>query len=792
MNRVSWSRVVLACVCCLVALSAGEHPGLSATPPWITLVTGSVLTGLLALRLLVLPLPLPRWSVFIVGLLVWSLCCHGEALSPFLSRQALANWAVFGGLLLALQSVQRNESNGRLLAWWMLALAAVLCALGAGPLRSADSHLKATFTNPDCFSLLPFSASLLALGLAASPSHSGRGRVGWPLLAVVLLLAGLYTGSRAGLVGWVVGFLSFLVFRLRAAGARRVALPLLLLGLAALGVLLVAGGSIPVVQRAQMFLTGRDPDASLSRFNVLVYGLRSWWRSPLLGAGPGCFALAYQQDRPPGGLDAFMNVAHNDFMQWLVETGWPGLLLWIGVAAVPLAEGSGGARGGLWAGACSAALCALTYSTLNVAAPVLADLLWLGALLGVVHLTRPRAAELGKRVSVLAGLVLLVCVAGALPFSYRTARVAQLKRLADDAQKQLDWEGAFGQLEQASALQPGNADLRLQMGQLAQHAYLFSGDAKWLTAEEDQLMQASQKNPSDVRVLMQLAAFYGAQQRHQDAREVLDRANRLASYSHDLQRARAWNQVLLGEFDQALKTLSRPDLIDSGGLAELVALNEMQKPGSADLLLRQVPAQQRKVTVQLLARASRVAAQTGKFEVSLRLLRSALKLQKNNSELQLQLAEVLNSSGQSAAAVEILEKLRSRSLKEEIPDELDRRVWQRWTEARLKLGPRSAVARGLEDFLAKEPRETWARVLLSQLLEEAGRRGDARAALRDGLNYDVDGSLRVALGDLYHKHRLDEVARSYYEEALPLTEDRKAVELKLSQLKTDSQGQNDI
>lgn len=164
-------------------------------------------------------------------------------------------------------------------------------------------------------------------------------------IAGLQIFAILATKSRAGLAGTlmvVLVGLALLVGREERRGHRAVAL--LLIAMLVLPALFLAGPSL--VER----------HAALSQEWTAEAGRAAVWRAtsgmvadfPLFGAGGGSFAEAFRRYRTEE-IRAYYDYTHNDYLQVLAETGFPGLalaLLPVLLVALPVARGIAARRGG--------------------------------------------------------------------------------------------------------------------------------------------------------------------------------------------------------------------------------------------------------------------------------------------------------------------------------------------------------------------------------------------------------------------------------------------------------------
>jgi O-antigen ligase len=255
-----------------------------------------------------------------------------------------------------------------------------------------------TYRDPNAF------ASTLLLALPLTLPFYGRATTFWKRLPLYLFtgcasLCIILTGSRTGFVGLgCFGLLCLLLSRSRAK------MVILLGGVALLSVVLMPG------YLQDRFLTLVDPsygprnaqESVEGRLGGFVEGVRLWGENPLVGVGPGAFALA-----SGGGFQA-----HNVYGQVMSEMGAVGVVAFLGVLGCFLANWletrklcrrrPERARDFLYQTSRSVAVCVLLLLFTGWAGHNLYryNWLWLGAFqLIALHCLRERAA-LGARQAV--------------------------------------------------------------------------------------------------------------------------------------------------------------------------------------------------------------------------------------------------------------------------------------------------------------------------------------------------------------------------------------------------------
>lgn len=797
-RRIRLELAALGLAGSVLLLALLGNPGLTGTLPLGVMMLGGPLLGLAAVLLWRDGLRSLNRESLLVGLLLFTgMLSLSAAMTPYLAHAGLASLVLFVGLFLTLQ--RALTSLGRWCAFQGLLCAGMglsnLWALHLFVQEGGKAALKGNFTNPDCYSMLCLLGFFGALGL----SVHGTGKARWLALSSCLLAltSVLLTGSRSGLLGLLVGYVGFLLILAVSRQARwRTLASQMVISLSALLFLLAAlGSSLPLGERWARLAQGKDALAYKSRFDLARHGLKTFARRPLTGSGLGCFPRAYQQDRPPLMLgEDYMNAAHNDYYQWAIECGILGGSAWVLLllGSLGTAWGSYRAPTPLVAAQVGAILSYAVYAAFNPGTPVPTLLWWLGATLalsgGLRSLSTPpegmrRWAPGGFPWAVLLGsLGLWTSLWG-----WREWRAERLAGQARQLERVLDWEAAIETWQRSLKQQPENPETHLALAEVARKAYLFDEKEAWLKQWEGGLRAALEVDPRNLVALLRLARCLEDQRRVEEAGRVVTSARAFAPYSAPVHRAVARNLIFAGKPEEAVKVLSTLTStglsIDDHALGELIFWLEKQRSGRGVEYLAGLEGERRKELV--LAAASR-AEQEKQLAVALRLLEGGLKFQPREPELRYRRALCQGRLGSQRMELETLEQLR-RDPELLGREELREAVWQRWAQARRERGQPELVRAQLEDYLMSHPRSGWARVQLSQIHLEAGRKSESRAALREGLNYDGDGSLVLQLADLCQAQGLPELARGYYREAMGFPAVRARAEQALARLKVSPQ-----
>ena len=272
------------------------------------------------------------------GILAVQIALHTSAYRYATANSALI-YGVYGILsFLAVQSLQRS-SQVKALAWIFsifgstLALFSIVQSIaGNGKLYwlrtpRFGGWIYGPYVNHNHYAGLMEMLFPIALVLALS-RHPRRDVRYLPALAVVLMASTIFLcGSRGGMIAFVVQ-VATLGFIMKARKNRAtLTAPLVLVGIAAL--VLWAGGAAFMTRVASIHSEARSELNTGLRFRIYRDGLGMFTYKPVLGWGLGTFPTVYPQFRS-FYTNKFVNHAHNDYVQLLVETGLSGaiVILW--------------------------------------------------------------------------------------------------------------------------------------------------------------------------------------------------------------------------------------------------------------------------------------------------------------------------------------------------------------------------------------------------------------------------------------------------------------------------------
>ena len=280
---------------------------------------GTIIGGSTDLRI---ALALGGWAALTVPLSLWPAGSLGFLIDPF-AKTLILFWL--------LASVVVTSARLRWTAWCLVLMSAPLALTGVWNLLSGvfipdgnapgfariAGYAAPLTANPNDLALtlnliLPLGVALLLT--VRRPILTGV------VLAIMALdvLAVIATFSRGGFITLMTILVAYIV-RLAGRSPRVLLLPLLLL----LCVPLLPSGYLD--QMGTIADIGSDPTGSAQeRWSDLVAAGRLVQSSPITGAGVGMNALAMNAER-----GATWKMVHNVYLQYAVELGLPGLILFL-------------------------------------------------------------------------------------------------------------------------------------------------------------------------------------------------------------------------------------------------------------------------------------------------------------------------------------------------------------------------------------------------------------------------------------------------------------------------------
>jgi O-antigen ligase len=391
------------------------------------------------------PVPQPGAPEALLMLLAgWSAASLGWATNPALGG---ARVLLLGGMLGVARGLRAEVQGAESAARWLRGLLAagalavavdtVLIVMARPELQDSTlKHASQLFVHNNMAA--SFVMALVPLGLAALLLSTGIAR-----LALSLFLAGalsylLLLGSRAGVLGAVLGMLvtgGLFLLRERLHGAAPPGRRMLLVA----GALVLAAALLPLSESARglakdayytgVRLTGLDLGDTSFRPILWRKTLELSAEHPFGGVGAGNFPVVFPRFEHQKVAKPH---AHNDALQVLAELGVPGLLLFLGLLATTALSLWGALRGGdrvrfgVAAGLLGLLLVLVVGGLFEVPFALGATALTYAFVIGLCGVLQPTSwAPLPPRraiVAVICGALLTGLAAWRLPASYWMAR----------------------------------------------------------------------------------------------------------------------------------------------------------------------------------------------------------------------------------------------------------------------------------------------------------------------------------------------------------------------------------
>ena len=279
-----------------------------------------------------------RW----LGYIALAIAAAGCVETPENLRIFCAVLAVAGFLIAAMGIAQYLTAEGRLYWVWTL---------------ESGGRMFGPYVNRNHFAGLMELWCPLALGMALLPQHHLAQRWFWAVLALVMGGAVVLSGSRGGVLSLVAAVVAFaLLIAAQRAGKRAVVWLLAAMLFTGSAVLALERGEL--LQRYEAVLRPhlyQQEDAAAYRFAAWKDTVTLIRQTPVFGSGLDSFSTRFPAVRS-FSTDLIWTQAHNDFLQFVAETGLIGavLALWLlGAGAREtirnLARTSGTATGALLA-----------------------------------------------------------------------------------------------------------------------------------------------------------------------------------------------------------------------------------------------------------------------------------------------------------------------------------------------------------------------------------------------------------------------------------------------------------
>lgn len=345
--RARWSNSVLLASSCVVLLFAPLAFG--SVQPWSIFVLQAASTALLLawglrqwsnheIHFTPHPLYLPILSFLALALVQWlaGLTAYRHATSSLLLL-----YLSYGILAFVVTQTLRRSSQLDSLAWILCGYGAAVSALALLQGISSNGKLYWTwpleqggqmygpYVNHNHYAGLMEMLTPFPLVLAVSRFPRGNRRLVVAGVAALMASTIFLSGSRGGMIAFAVQ-VTVLILLVRPYGAiAKQKVPVAIFLVFVVGFLVWLGGSELTRRLTSIQSETRQELSGGVRLTIDRDCLRMWWTRPVLGWGLGTFPVVYPQFRS-FYTTFFVNDAHNDYLQLLVETGLAGaaIALW--------------------------------------------------------------------------------------------------------------------------------------------------------------------------------------------------------------------------------------------------------------------------------------------------------------------------------------------------------------------------------------------------------------------------------------------------------------------------------
>jgi O-antigen ligase len=224
-------------------------------------------------------------------------------------------FTVYGGVLAFFSILQGLAPNGKL--YWVF------------PLQNGG-FIYGPYVNHNHYAGLMEMLTPFPLVLAATSMTGGSRKIAIAAVAALMGASIFLSGSRGGMVAFFVQMLVLgaLLLRKREVGWQQ---PLMLAGFVAVVIIFLVwmGGNELTRRLISIHSEAREEITGGVRLKIDRDCLRMFLKRPFFGWGLGTFPTVYPQFRS-FYTNFFVNEAHNDYLQFLVETGLAGfsIALW--------------------------------------------------------------------------------------------------------------------------------------------------------------------------------------------------------------------------------------------------------------------------------------------------------------------------------------------------------------------------------------------------------------------------------------------------------------------------------
>jgi len=299
-------------------------------------VSKQVIDGEMKIRWNPLFLPLAAFGLLVVVQIVFRISAYPHdtvsqallyvsyAILCFLATQTLVRgsqarklamiFSVYGGTLAAFALIQGISSNGKL--YWIRQ-------------PRMGGWIYGPYVNHNHYAGLMEMLVPIPLVLSLTKLASTRARNVAAAAAAVMVGTIFISGSRGGMLAIVAELIFLAVLLVKQKRGLRTAIGLGLFLIIVVGLLTWVGGA-ELSKRISTFGANHSELSNDIRASINHDGLRMFLKRPTLGWGLGAFPIVYPQFRT-FYTNFFINEAHNDYLQLLVEMGLLGFatMVWL-------------------------------------------------------------------------------------------------------------------------------------------------------------------------------------------------------------------------------------------------------------------------------------------------------------------------------------------------------------------------------------------------------------------------------------------------------------------------------
>ncbi len=263
-----------------------------------------------------------RW----VGVLSVALVAGESVKSRTHLRQVCGSLAIAGVVIAVFAMAQYWAGNGKV--YWILEPA-------------QGGWMFGPYVNRNHFAGLMELWMPIALGLAMMPHNTFTRRWIWYLAALVMGTAVVLSGSRGGVIAITAEILLIALISAGFRGRRTlITLAVSLVLLAGAAALLGRGDAFDRYKQSFEVTKMQKEEAALNRVQAWKSAWTIFTRNPIAGTGLDTFVTHFPAVRE-FSTDKVWTHAHNDFLQFLSETGIIGVALAVWILSVGAREGWG-------------------------------------------------------------------------------------------------------------------------------------------------------------------------------------------------------------------------------------------------------------------------------------------------------------------------------------------------------------------------------------------------------------------------------------------------------------------